>query len=97
MRRGMRHALLGLAIGAISLAVVTPARAQVYKNYKDENYCLGVAGAVMKNETRLITWPCSTPPTIPPDENWSYWPVWQGAGQLWVYGWGMGGEYNRYS
>ena len=49
-----------MAIG--SLVAARPARAQVWKNYNNENFCLGVAAGNVTNGTNLIVWDCDGHP-----------------------------------
>lgn len=66
------RSILTLSAAGACVAMATPANAQVptyqFKNYKNENYCLGVSGAHTTPGTHLVTWQCDNSS----NQNWSF-------------------------
>ena len=60
--------MIGLVVLAGGALVSAPADAMVWKNYKNESQCLGVAGANMNQGTGLVIWDCAPTHT---DQSWS--------------------------
>jgi Ricin-type beta-trefoil lectin domain-like len=59
MPRMLTRTMSGLLVVGASLLVAGAANATVWKNYANENYCLGASGGSMTNGTNLIIWSCN--------------------------------------
>jgi hypothetical protein len=67
MANNPMRALLTLSITVGALVAATPAKATIYRNYVDENLCMGASGGTMTPGTHLIIWHCDQYK----DQDWS--------------------------
>jgi hypothetical protein len=66
----MKHLInvaFGLSVLAGGLAISAPARATVWRNFKNENFCLGMQNHSVTNGSPLVVWECDGFT----DQNWS--------------------------
>lgn len=82
MRKNTRHVVFALSIVAISVAMATPASAQVWKSAANENVCLGVAAGTMTPGTQIITWSCNGYS----DQTWGQYAFSGSFVQVWTHG-----------